>query len=251
MCWYLIDEPAETGVDPAHTVEIYNRIKALDPYHPVYLVNNRPQLYSAHIDASDILGIDPYPIPKYPITRIREYVQQANWSSRGQKPVWLVAQAFGGVEHWPRAPTAVELRNMVYQGLVQGASGVLFYRYCQVDERNIQPAALWREVQTLAGELAALTPALTAPRWQGSDGLAALSGVDLMLKEVGGGDFYLFLVNFSRERKTIRFEDLDLPGFSTLEALHRAPTPENYGGRLQTVLGPLEAGVYKLQAGSM
>ena len=131
LAWYLIDEPAETGVTPEVTRAVYQRVTELDPYHPVYLVNNRPHLYEDHIDAADIVGIDPYPVPKHPITRVREYVQEARWSSRGEKPVWLVAQAFGGVEHWPRAPTPIELRNMVYQGLVQGAKGVLFYRFCQ------------------------------------------------------------------------------------------------------------------------
>jgi hypothetical protein len=255
LAWYLIDEPAETGVEPSVTRAIYERVKELDPYHPIYLVNNRPHLYEAHVAAADIIGIDPYPIPKYPITRVRDYVQEAYWSSRGQKPVWLVAQAFGGVEHWPRAPTPIELRNMVYQGLVQGAKGVFFYRFCQEQERHIQPAALWREVQALAAELHEVTPALVSPDWDDAGGfglgeLSAGAGVDVMLKQVDDG-YFLFAVNITGDFRTVRLTGPGLPRFSEAEALYQAAEPRLVDGRLEANLAPLGVGVYRLKSSSI
>lgn len=251
LAWYLIDEPGETGVAPEVTTALYRRVAEMDPYHPVYLVNNRPHLYAAHIGAADILAIDPYPIPKYPITRVREYVQEAVWSSRGEKPVWLVAQAFGGVEHWPRAPTPVELRNMVYQGLVQGAKGVLFYRFCQAQERHIQPEELWREVCRLAAELRELTPALISPDWQfpirGDGGeLSRVAGVDVMLKQMAEG-YYLFTVNVTDRRRTVPLSEMALPPFDEAVPLHGAPEPGWVDGRLRLSLAPLQAAVYRLK----
>ena len=96
LAWYLVDEPDETKMNPAAALAMYELIRELDPYHPVYLVNNRPRTYAAYSDASDILAIDVYPIPNYPITQVGNYMQRARWTSLGQKPVWLIAQAFGG-----------------------------------------------------------------------------------------------------------------------------------------------------------
>jgi hypothetical protein len=247
LAWYLIDEPAETGVSPEQTRAVYRQVRELDPYHPVYLVNNRPRTYAAHIDASDILAIDVYPVPQRPIARVRGYMQEARWSSRGEKPVWLIAQAFGGVEQWPRPPTAVELRNMVYQGLVQGARGILFYRYCQEDERRIQPPALWQEMQTLAAELNALAPVLLAP--DGGERVAMPgqpSGVDAMLRKYQD-NYYLFAVNFTQSARRVRLPLVGLPPLERVQALYRAPSPRLRDGALEVELEALGAGVYRLE----
>ena len=203
LAWYLVDEPDETKMAPASALAIYELIRELDPYHPVYLVNNRPHTYAAYSDASDILAIDVYPIPNYPISRVGSYMERARWTSLERKPVWLIAQAFGGVEHWARSPTASELRNMIYQGLVGGAKGVLFYRYCQENERHIQPLALWREVQHLAAELAELGPVLL----QEEHSLGARPASDevaVAVKEYKG-DFYVFAVNVAEDSRQARF----------------------------------------------
>ncbi len=247
LAWYLIDEPTETGVAARHTRAAYRQVRELDPYHPVYLVNNRPYAYADHIDASDILGIDVYPIPRYPITRVREYMQEARGVSLGRKPVWLVAQAFGGVEHWPRSPTPGELRNMVYQGVVHGARGIMFYRYCREDERHIQPPELWREVRTLAAELTDLTPALVASDW--GDGTGVVEGdkqVDVLVRALEGA-YYLFVVNCSDTIQEVRLRARALPVFSRVQALHRSPPPQLGAEGLEVTLAPLGVAVYRLE----
>ena len=245
LAWYLVDEPDETGMDPAVARRIYELIRELDPYHPVYLVNNRPHTYAAYAEASDILAIDVYPIPRYPITRVRDSMRQARWTSLGRKPVWLVAQAFGGVEHWPRAPTAVELRNMVYQGVIQGAGGVLFYRHCQEDERHIQPLALWKEVQTLAAELAELAPVLMQPAFD-AGARAAGRGVEALIKKQGD-DIYVFAVNVDTQPRRFEMRIEDLPPVNRVRTLYGLADSVLEKGWLVAELEPLGMAVYRLE----
>lgn len=245
LAWYLVDEPDETKMAPAAAGAIYELIRELDPYHPVYLVNNRPHTYAAYSDASDILAIDVYPIPNSPISQVSDYMQRARWTSLARKPVWLVAQAFGGVEYWPRAPTASELRNMIYQGLVGGAKGVLFYRYCQENERHIQPLPLWREVQNLAAELAELGPVLLQEELRLEAPLSG-GGVEVAVKEYKR-DFYVFAVNVAEEPRRLDVRLAGLPPMGRAEVLHGPANPTLANGRLAAELGPLGTAVFRLQ----
>jgi hypothetical protein len=242
LAWYLIDEPDETKVDPEHARQAYALIRELDPYHPVYLVNNRPHAYAAYAGASDILAIDVYPVPRHPLSRVRDYMKEARWASLGRQPVWLVAQAFGGVEHWPRAPTAAELRNMVYQGLVQGARGVLFYRYVQESERHIQPPPLWGEVRTLAAELKALAPVLVQPEHRGLSG----GEVEVALKKHGNA-LYVLAVNVEKTSRRLRLSLAGLPPPGRAERVYGQGSPRLRGGVLEAELGPLGTAVYRVE----
>jgi hypothetical protein len=246
LAWYIVDEPADAKVDPALLEQIYQHLRQSDLYHPVYLVNNRPATYGAYAKASDILAIDVYPVPDHPLTRVRDFMQQAQWAAQG-KPVWLVAQAFGGVEHWGRPPTPVELRNMVFQGLVQGVGGLLFYRYCRKGEEQIQPPELWREMRALAAELSALGPVLSAPaplaQVENADGSQE---VEAALREYQG-QYYLFVVNCRAAAQRVRFRLWGLPALARVEALYQSQAPALRDGLLVIDLAALGAGIYRLE----
>ncbi|MEW6751522.1 MAG: hypothetical protein AB1505_11175 [Candidatus Latescibacterota bacterium] len=244
LVWYIVDEPADAAVPAARLEGICRRIRELDPYHPVYLVNNRPHTYGEYAAASDIVAVDVYPVPLQPLTRVQECVEQARWACLDSKPVWLVAQAFGGVEHWPRPPTPAELRNMVFQGLVRGARGVLFYRLCGEGERRIQPMPLWREVQALAGQLSELAPVLLAQDEPRCPDVG--QGIEAALW-VHRQEHYLLAVNVTPSPRPLRLPLLDLPPMARAEALTGGPTPRLAAGRLEVEMAPLGAHLYRLE----
>jgi hypothetical protein len=195
LAWYLIDEPGETQTSAEETRAAYEWIKEIDPTHPVYLVNNRPETYIDYAPSTDILAIDPYPIPNRSPSAVADAVDLALAAVRGRKPVWVIIQAFGATEWWARAPTPAEERCMVYLALIHGAKGILFYRYCTAEERNIQSEALWKEVVQLAGELRALGPILlTGTDVTGVRIAQEGSGIDVLAKRFED-DLYLFAAN--------------------------------------------------------
>lgn len=244
LVWYIVDEPADAAVPRSALEKVYRRVQELDPYHPVYLVNNRPAAYVDYAGASDILAVDVYPVPRQPLTRVHECVAQARWATLDRKPVWLVAQAFGGVEQWPRPPTPAELRNMVFQGLAAGARGVLFYRLCGAEERRIQPEPLWQEVQDLARQLRDLAPVL-------------LTRDEPLHPDVGQGidaalwpyrqEHYLLAVNLTAEPRPLRLSLAGLPPVGRAETLTGGPTPRLAGGHLEVGMEPLGAHLYRLE----
>ncbi|MBI4531174.1 MAG: beta-galactosidase, partial [Candidatus Latescibacteria bacterium] len=205
LAWYLIDEPGETQTSVEETRAAYEYIKELDPTHPVYLVNNRPETYIDHALSTDILAIDPYPIPNRSPEAVADAVDLALAAVRGRKPVWVIIQAFGATEWWARAPTPVEERCMVYLALIHGAGGILFYRYCTGEERNIQSEALWKEVVQLAGELRTLGPILlTGTEATGVRVKQEGRGIDVLAKWFED-DLYLFAANRSDRSSEVEF----------------------------------------------
>ena len=149
--WKGVDEPANPNrpapVPAAGLVRAYNRLKQLDPNHPVVitqaplgpvedLVRYRP--------AFDITGADIYPVGYPPGAHsdlsnkdisvvgdvTRKMVQAA-----GAKPVWMTLQiAWSGVlprqsqpDLVPRFPTLLQERFMAYHAIVNGARGLIFF----------------------------------------------------------------------------------------------------------------------------
>jgi hypothetical protein len=146
-----VDEPANPNrpspVPAAGLVRAYQKIKALDPDHPV-VITQAPLGTAASLTpyrpAFDITGADIYPVsyppgvhsdlPNKDISVVGD-VTRKMVTAAGAKPVWMTLQiAWSGViqnqQHpgnVPRFPTLHEERFMVYQAIVAGARGLVFY----------------------------------------------------------------------------------------------------------------------------
>ena len=127
LAWYISDEPTGHGADPEELKNIYDFIKAIDPYHPITIVFMAPMQARRYADAMDIVMADPYPIPNSSAEGVGYVTRNLMKEFHGEKAVWIVPQAFGGSEHWGREPSIQELRAMTYLSIVNGATGIQYF----------------------------------------------------------------------------------------------------------------------------
>ena len=159
LAWYIADEPGLRGVDPEAMQRLYDRVRELDPYHPVTMVFLNAGAGQRFAAALDLAMIDPYPIPNAPPATVGPAVAAARQGLGPRIPVWLVGQAFGGGEHWTREPTARELRLMTWLALVEGATGVQYFIRHGLSGFPKSPAT-WAAAGRAALEVQALAPHL-------------------------------------------------------------------------------------------
>ncbi|GET31908.1 hypothetical protein PbJCM13498_07710 [Prolixibacter bellariivorans] len=158
LSWYINDEPAGQGRPSDVLEKAYRLIHKLDPYHPVSVVFMMPSKANKYRKTMDIAMTDPYPIPQS-VSGVSDYVRQMQKYFRHEKSVWLVPQAFGGQEMWPREPTAKEIRVMTYLGIIDEAKGIQYFIHTG-QNLNPQSVSAWSECRDMAAEINQMTPFL-------------------------------------------------------------------------------------------
>jgi hypothetical protein len=147
-----VDEPrnpfrGNDWIRPAGLVRAYKRLKALDPQHPLVIIQaprSTVAQLSPYRPAFDVTGADIFPIayppgehsdlPNKDISVVGD-VTRKMVRAAGGKPVWMTLQiAWSGTvtsarkpNVVPRFPTRHELRFMAYQAIVAGARGLTFF----------------------------------------------------------------------------------------------------------------------------
>jgi hypothetical protein len=146
-----VDEPANPNnpnpVPAAGLVRAYQKLKALDPDHPVEITQaplGTVASLTPYRPAFDITGADIYPVsyppgdhsdlPNKDISVVGD-VTRKMVNAAGGKPIWTTLQiAWSGViqnrthpGNVPRFPTLHEERFMAYQAIIAGARGLVFY----------------------------------------------------------------------------------------------------------------------------
>jgi hypothetical protein len=212
------DEPrnpfrGKNWIRPDGLVRGYERLKQIDPGHPVVIVQapiGTPAQLRPYRPAFDITGADIYPVSYPPGT----HAQTANRdisvvgditkkmvAVAGGKPVWMTLQiVWSGVipsqqspAHVPRFPSLPAERFMAYQAIVNGAGGLVFFGGHLTEISPPEDAAagwnwtFWERVlRPVVAELASpeLAPALTAPAAQSAVRTSA-SGIELAVRRAG------------------------------------------------------------------
>lgn len=235
--WYICDEPTLGML--SDIVAWRRRIEEMDGgQHPIWGVlcvfNDTRHV----IDAFDVLGIDPYPVPGS-VARVTHASRTSVEGMFGTKAMWNVPQAFGW--GWlgrretkgQRAPNKVEIANMTWQMIAGGANGIVYYSYSQLkdtyEEIDDHAAIYWMKICAAAAEVKACERILLA----GGDAPAVTpSSPDLVCRSWRdeAGRTYVLAVNITdRPLKA----DVKLgESFSKIEMPDFGPAPTLDGGRL-------------------
>jgi len=131
---YLYDEPEQSGILPKAIRDRHIRAGKDLPEIPTAITVYDPDRYMEYAGTSDILMVDPYPVPVRPLSSVPEAVLSAR-AVRGGKPVWAIIQAFDWTDCSPEAertglgrmPTYEEIKAMAYMAIAAGAEGIIFY----------------------------------------------------------------------------------------------------------------------------
>lgn len=237
-----VDEPRNpfrgaNWIRPDGLVRAYQRLKQIDPAHPVVIVqaplNTVAQLLP-YRPAFDVTGADVYPVSYPP----GEHTQTANRDisvvgditrkmvqAAGGKPVWMTLQiAWSGVVptqqspgRVPRFPTLQAERFMAYQAIVNGAHGLLFFGGHLTEIATPADATagwnwtFWQRV--LRPVVEELSSPAVAPVLSAADAKlpvkASAAGIEFVTREAGG---FLYLIAVRRAGITSLVRFSGLPG---------------------------------------
>ncbi|MBT5109933.1 MAG: hypothetical protein HOM25_14740 [Rhodospirillaceae bacterium] len=216
LAWYLDEEPTLRQWDPDWTERLAtfkarrDRIREMDPGRAVFVLDTPyidppwRERWLAWNRAGDVSAHWNYPLTGKSTNALTgrrgvpETVATAVDAVAGQKPVWLVVQAFASPLWDWRMPKEAELRAMVYAGIVHGATGIIYFAHdsfvtrdgqvlgaaprAEIDygdspdyNRDGEPPLtvsqedvansrlLWSAIARLNGELTRLAPAILSP----------------------------------------------------------------------------------------
>ena len=242
LAWYTNDEHPIADI-PKLTMR-QGWVEALDDDHPTWSVQDVFSEVRHYLPTYDVLGMDPYPVPRKPIeTVISSMRQGASWTF-GMKAVWQVPQAFGW--GWlkrretmgQRGPTRDELANMTWQSIAGGANGIVYYAFHQLrsagDDPNDSPEKAWERVKSAAAEVKRYEQVMLSPESVPVTGATEAVAVRTWRHE---GCVYLLAVNCTIEPQKVALAIKDVhEGKVSAEF---GPAPSFKDGRLELSLGPI------------
>ncbi len=213
LAWYLRDEPEIWHFPPIYLWKIKRYVKALDPTHPTLITLVRAKKVEEYGQCTDIIMVDPYPIPISPLTKLSESIDQVK-RIFPEKPVWAVIQAFDwssfpyGEEKrsWGRDPTYPEERCLTYLAVIHGASGLFYFTFKSKNYFILERKRHWDDIKRLISELNRIRYILRAPKIYPIESVCITEGIHYIVKRVLEGNKrgnYLLAVNSSPSPKEI------------------------------------------------
>ena len=250
---YAIADDVDDGeyYSPANVAQINELVKRVDRNHPTYISGFVPEQIGDFMQSADIVAMQSYPIGKtYWRLALPSHVNYALSTAMAaarpyNRPIIANLQAFA----WPdqREPTAVEIRNMTYQALLNNVRGIVYYAYNDSVWRLEEHPTVWQALQDLTPEIERLAPVLLDGAYTRLD-----TGSDeIVAAQWRYADRLYVAVANAREQPVSVTIPLASPATGPIEPLFRERPAglslEN--GKLTGSMEALEVHVYVLNAG--
>jgi len=251
LAWYLNDELSPEYADRLQQHQAW--IEELDPNHPTWVVLYQVDQLGSYLRTFDAIGTDPYPIPTRPASVAGEWARKTVRAVRDARPVWMVPQ----VHNWAvyetteegkagkRPPTVEEMRCMAWQCIAEGAGGLVFYSFFDLQRDPAAPfEARWADMTTVAREIKEQTPNLLSVEPVPLLDVAAQPWLSWTTRQVGT-DTFLYLVNSGTEEHSLAV-GLPRRALSVQAVLGDAPEQSDVG-EVAATLPPLAVKVYRVK----
>ena len=251
FAWYMADEPELRPALPERCRQIYQIVRDEDPYHPCIMLNDTVAGIFRYREGGDILMPDPYPLyiqdalAAQPIEKVSQFMEAATRASAGRLAVWITPQGFNYGDYGRennRVPNFTELRNQVYQAVVEGTRGFLWYTYSQVSNYpslDIGMRWLSREVADLK-DFILVQP---EPGSQVSVDAPQAVHIHTTLRRVGE-EVVLIAVNTATQSQVVSIDVYGRFGDGPVHVLSERRRVEVEQGRLRDRFGIYETHIY-------
>lgn len=232
MFWFLFPQPGHASLPPEVVKKIRFFTGENDPAHPLAAAVALDSRIMDYAPVADWLVAAPFPLPYYPIDRVRGQVRSAVAAAAGARPVLAMLQTHYDTSVFPFdfgnvRPSEDELYNMAHQAVANGAKGLIFWDVHGDKVDVMRHIGAWPALERVAGDLSAHAPLFLLPDSGVSVGVApAGAPVDVLLKEDIDA-WYLLAVNYRRSYYDITL-DLSQLNFTSVEAMPHYLRPELY-----------------------
>ncbi|MCX6961820.1 MAG: hypothetical protein NTZ08_05155 [Verrucomicrobia bacterium] len=249
FAWVTKDEPELWSIPPSKVAEVHMQLRKADPQVPTYTVVATKSRIKDYTFASSLIITDPYPLIKVPsgqggpLRAAPVYLEMVELvaCAAATDSVPIAVLSCHGYEP-QQIPTYQQVRNQVWQSLVAGVRGLIFYTF----EDYLKPPTpgfqlekfpeLYQGMMSLPAEINPLMPILLeAKRTE------LLRGEDQAVASfwVNENEALLAVVNISGETKKVR---LDIPSVGKLSLVPDTVNPSLKidGQTLSGELAPLE-----------
>ena len=164
MAWYCNDEISLEKFP--QLLKRQQLLERIDPDHPTWTVLYQYGEVRGYYPTFDVVGTDPYPIPKSPIGNVAMWTRTTDDEVMGLKPIWQVPQAFawadcrGPERKNDRFPTRAEMVNMSWQCVANGANGLVYWCYRLLYQKGKFLVERWADICAAAASVKPYIPVI-------------------------------------------------------------------------------------------